>query len=120
MRRIARREFFKHLSHVVTDSIDTTLLTPENDTAPSWVKLGRSSEMAPGKSLPFDVGGVKGVLYSSLIGLRARRENGKCVAVRSTFDGFIEINVNEYWPPEQALSHATGTAVLLNEEEREI
>ena len=115
MKKIPRRAFFKRLSHTVVDYLGGTSLVPTESVAkPPWARLVRFCEMGPGQEFPFEIYGVKGSLFSDAIGLRAKGQDGSCLAVRATSDGFVEVNVNEVWSQYQTLSHATST-IIFNE-----
>lgn len=115
MKNISRRDFFRQLTHSVSDTVDTEKLKAvfhEAAPAPSWRRVVALSEMSPGTAHSFEFGGVRGVLHSNEYGLYAQLGEGRYAALRATPQGILEINLSEPWTHGQILSHATGAVIF--------
>jgi hypothetical protein len=113
MRDISRRDLFRQLIDSASESLSSIIPTPSarREAESGWVQLAQWSELAPGESRAFDVGGVKGFLHSNAVGVYAKRDDESSVALRLTAHGTLELNILEKWPQGQGLSHLTGLPV---------
>jgi len=131
MSGLSRREFFRRFSHDVSDQIDLVAVKnifktalPEQKQTESlpqaldeWVVVGRSIEMSPGVVVQSQLGTVSIVLKSNSEGIWAVNHEGTCIALRSGVGGAILGNLSMEWPPSRVLSHATGEAIDLHQNE---
>ncbi len=121
---LSRREFFQRLTHDLSDQVNTTTVkkassivfasaSQDQKLQSDWIAIAKQSEMSPGVEKKVTIENLNLTLHSSGEGIWVDQDNGKRIALRVETLGMIAANPKIEWPAYRVLSHITGEAVDL-------
>lgn len=114
MSGLSRRDFIKRLGNKLSDRrVQDGAET--HSAAQEWVPVAKLSELRPGTRRSVRAGDIEIALTSTREGVQATLSDGKCIALRSGANGWVEVNTSVEWLPESGMSHLTGELTKLSE-----